>query len=140
MSARIWLRGAALLQGLGAVLHTLASQHRNAPSGDVAVFQVMQSYRFQIMGFDRTYWDFFRGYEVSITIVFAMLAVLMWQVGSLSNKRHALPIVMTLLVAQVLLDLASWNYFFAGPGVMGILIILCLAIAALDLQRSQHPV
>ena len=107
----IWLRVASVLQAVGTVLHTMATAS-GTPSGSAtagareqAVLDAMRSFHFDMMGSSRSVWDFYRGYEFSITVVFAALAVLMWQLGSLSRAepRKALPLVVTLLVGIILL-------------------------------------
>jgi hypothetical protein len=137
-----WLRVGAALQGLGAVLHTIASM--DSPSrglAEQAVFAAMQSFRFQIAGVTRSHWDFYRGYELFITVVFAVLAVLIWQLSNLSKTapRQAVPMIVTMLAAEVLMSTIGWEYFFAGPGGMSILIGACLAAAILGLRGVAHP-
>ena len=141
MKPWIWLRIAAVLQGIGTVLHTIATTHRpnNGPAEE-AVFSAMQSFHFQIMGATRSHWDFYRGYELSITVVFGIIAILIWQLGTLSKTepKQATPFIVTMLVAQALLDVVSWAYFFAGPGTMSILIAGCLIAALLGVRRSDR--
>jgi len=137
-----WLRIGAGLQGLGAVLHTIASM--DSPSrgpAEEAVFAAMQTFLFQIAGVNRSHWDFYQGYELCITVVFAILAVLIWQLGNLSREepRHAVPLITTILVAEILLSAVGWEYFFAGPGGMSILIGACLVAALIGLRRSEQP-
>ena len=137
-----WLRVGAALQGLGAVLHTIASM--DSPSrgpAEQAVFAAMQSFQFQIAGVTRSHWNFYQGYELCITVVFAILAILIWQLGNLSREepRHAVPLITTILVAEVLLSAIGWEYFFAGPGGMSILIAACLIAAILGLRRVDQP-
>ena len=137
-----WLRIGAALQGLGAVLHTIASM--DSPSrgpAEQAVFAAMQSFHFPIAGVIRSHWDFYQGYELCITVVFAILAVLIWQLSSLSREepKHAVPLITTILVAEILLSAIGWEYFFAGPGGMSILIAACLIAAMLGLRRSDQP-
>ena len=137
-----WLRIGAALQGLGAVLHTIASM--DSPSrgpAEQAVFAAMQSFRFQIAGVNRSHWDFYQGYELCITVVFAILAVLIWQLGNLSREepKHAVPLIATILVAEILLSAVGWEYFFAGPGGMSILIGACLIAALLGLRKKGQP-
>jgi uncharacterized membrane protein YoaK (UPF0700 family) len=138
----IWLRVGAALQGLGAVLHTIAAM--DSPSRgptEQAVFAAMQSFQFQIAGVTRSHWDFYQGYELSITVVFAVLAVLIWQLSSLSKTepRQAAPFIVTILVAEILLSAVSWEYFFAGPGGMSILIAACLTAALLGIRKNDQP-
>jgi hypothetical protein len=139
----IWLRIAAILQAIGSVLHTVASI--NPPSrgpAEQAVFGAMQSFHFLIMGANRSHWDFYRGYELSITVVFAMLAVLIWQLSSLSRTepRNAVPLIVTILLAELLLSAVGWEYFFAGPGGMSILIAACLSASLLTITTTDLPV
>ena len=137
-----WLRIGAALQGLGAVLHTIASM--DSPSRgptEEAVFAAMQSFHFQIAGVTRSHWDFYRGYELFITVIFAVLGVLIWQLGSLSKiaPKQAEPLIVTILVAEILMSAIGWEYFFAGPGGMSILIGACLIAAMLGLRRVDQP-
>jgi hypothetical protein len=137
-----WLRVGAGLQALGAVLHTIASM--DSPSrgpAEQAVFAAMQSFHFPIAGVIRSHWDFYQGYELCITVVFAILAVLIWQLSNLSREepRHAVPFITTILVAEILLSAVSWEYFFAGPGGMSLLIAACLVAALVTLRRSDQP-
>jgi hypothetical protein len=144
MKSWIWLRVAAVLQALGTILHTIATASGSATPGaqERAVLETMRTFHFDIMGASRSVWDFYRGYEFSITVLFAVLAVLMWQVSGLSRAepRKALPLIMTLLGCTILLDVLSWTYFFAGPGVMSALISLCLALAAATSYRASHAI
>ena len=138
----IWLRIGAALQGLGAVFHTIAAM--DSPSrgpAEQAVFAAMQSFRFPIAGVIRSHWDFYQGYELCITVVFAILAVLIWQLSNLSRTepRQGVPLIVTLLVAEILLSAISWEYFFAGPGGMSILIGACLVAALLGLRTKEQP-
>src|SRR5215472_5089601 len=142
----IWLRVAAVLQALGTVLHTMATASGTASGSaapapqEQAVLAAMHGFHFDIMGSSRNVWDFYRGYEFSMTVVFAVLAVLMWQLSNLTRTepRRGLPLIVTILVCTLLLDVVSWAYFFAGPGVMSVLISLCLAIALLSSYRDSH--
>lgn len=141
MTARTFLRTAAVLQALGTVGHTLATASGKATHGsqEQAVFDAMQTFHFDVMGTTRTVWDFYRGYEFSITVIFAMLAVLIWLSGDLGAAfpRRAVPLVVTILAAEALLSFLSWTYFFAGPGVVSLLICLCLAASLVLLSREE---
>lgn len=107
-----------------------------------AVFAAMQSFRFQIAGVTRSHWDFYRGYELFITVVFGVLAVLIWQLSTLSRTepKQAVPFIVTILVAETLMSAIGWEYFFAGPGGMSILIGACLIAAIFGLRKVDKPV
>jgi hypothetical protein len=140
MKSWIWLRAAAVLQALGTLGHTMATHSPSRGPEEQAVFDAMRAYHFTVMGASRSHFDFYKGYELSITVLFAVLAVLMWQLGNLSRSepRHAMPLIVTILICQVLLDVVGWTNFFAGPGVMSILISLCLVAALFGMYRQDH--
>jgi hypothetical protein len=106
-----------------------------------AVFAAMQSFQFQIAGVTRSHWDFYRGYELFITVIFTVLALLIWQLSNLSktSPRQAVRMIVTILVAEILMSAIGWEYFFAGPGGMSILIGACLIAAILGLRRVDQP-
>ena len=136
-----WLRVAAVLQALGTVGHTLATAS-TVPThgpGEKAVFEAMRGFHFEIMGATRSTWDFYRGYQFSTTVTFVLLVVLLWLLGDLSRRapQQARPLVLAILGAQLATVMVSWTYFFAGPGLVGGAIALCLAIAALGLQGES---
>jgi hypothetical protein len=141
MKPWIWLRVAAVLQALGTVGHTLASL--NSPSRgseEEAVFNAMRAFHFDVMGSNRSHWDFYKGYELSISVSFLLLAVLIWQLSNMSRTapRKALPLIVTILIAEILLGVLGWMYFFAAPGVVSILIALCLVMAMFTIYRADE--
>src|SRR5258708_2571638 len=116
-----WLRIAAVLQALGTVGHTIASQMpaSRGPS-EVAVFDAMRSFHFEIMGATRTHWDFYKGYEIFVSVAFGVVAVLIWQLSNLSkvDARRARPLIATILVCEIIFAILGWIYFVAAPGVV----------------------
>jgi hypothetical protein len=81
----------------------------------------MRGFQFEIMGATRSTWDFYRGYQFSITVTFVLIAVLLWRLSSMTRTapREARPLVVTFLITQLFYVLISWEFFFAGPGVVG---------------------
>jgi hypothetical protein len=60
MKSWLWLRAFAVVMGLFALGHTLGTAAPRVTRGprEAALFFAMQSYRFPVMGFERSYWDF----------------------------------------------------------------------------------
>lgn len=69
MKAWIWFRGLAALLAVFAAGHTLgtAAPHVTRGAREAALFDAMQSFRFPVMGFNRTYWEFYRGFAITIS-------------------------------------------------------------------------
>src|SRR5437588_5336318 len=120
MKSWTWLRIAAVLQALGTMGHTMATARNAATRGpqEQAVFDAMRGFRFDIAGANRSHWDFYRGYELEITVTFATVAVVFWLLSNLSRSdpERARPLVLTMLVYEILSAAVSWGWFFAGPG------------------------
>ena len=71
---------------------------------------------------------------------FALLAVLMWQLSSLSRTapEHARPLIFTVLICEIFMSLIGWLYFFAAPGVTSLLIAVCLVATLFTLRRGDQ--
>jgi hypothetical protein len=91
----------------------------------------MKANTFPLMGNTRSYWDFYRGLGLAVTLFLTAESVLMWQLASLakSNARQLRPMMVTLLLAYAVLTVNSYEYFFLGPVIAEILIVACFAIA-----------
>lgn len=142
MTPRRWLRIAAALQALGVVGHnlgTLSTKPMHGPR-EQAVFDAMRGFQFDMMGSMCSTWDFYRGYQFSTTVTFVLLVALLWFLSGMSVRapREARPLVLALGVAQLFNVFIAWKFFFAGPGVVGGVIALCLAMATVGLYREQN--
>lgn len=135
MKPWIWLRVAAFLQVFFAFGHTAGGIPSKAIRGpqEQAIFDAMRAFRFDVMGSTRSHWDFYQGFGLIISVNLAILAVLMWQLGSLSrtDPEGARPLVITLLLSEILIAVLSWRYFFLGPEVTSVLVSLCLGAAVI---------
>ena len=143
MKPRIWLRIAAGLQAFGTVGHNLATLNPQPTHGapEQAVFDAMRGFKFEIMGSTRSTWDFYRGYQFSTTVTFVLVVALLWLLSNTSSRapREAKPLVLALLIAQLCSVAIGWEFFFAGPGVVGSLIAICLTLAMVGLYRPERP-
>ena len=129
MRASVLLRIAAVLTLLHGVLHTIGGAFGQPPPGaqETAVL-AMKANQFPAMGVMRTYWDFFMGYGLVITVGFLVQAVVFWQLGAMAKTeaRRTRPIVMAFFVGYVAYVVLAWRYFFVGPVVFEVVIALCL--------------
>jgi hypothetical protein len=123
MSRAGW-RTVAIILALFAAGHTLgtAAPHVTRGAAEAEVLRVMQAFRFPIMGFERSYWDFYRGFAVTISIQLALMAAVAWHIGSLAprNPRQALPVAVALFLGCAGVAVTSWFFFFAAPIVFSI--------------------
>ena len=105
----------------------------------LAIIEAMKNHSFEAEGLKGTYWDFYFGFGIIISLALLVQAGVLWQVASLA-KTDAIrvrPIVVSFLVAFIMNAALAWKYFFAVPVVMSGVIALCLAIALVLASRSQ---
>jgi len=145
MKASNWFRALAVILSIFTLGHTVGTIRAiTAAPEEAAVIAAMQGYRVPVMGFLRTYWEFYRGFSITISVLLATLAVIAWQVGSLSqrNPRAALPFAMTVLIACTANAIVSFMYFFTAPMVLSSVAVICAAIgvALVRMDANARPV
>jgi hypothetical protein len=132
MKPTLLLRIAAVLTLIHAALHTIGGVFGEAEPGPAnTAVEAMKMNQFLLMGHTRSYWEFYRGLGLAVTILLTAEAVLFWQLGSLAktDERRLRPILTTFLVAYAALAINSNTYFFFGPVIVEILIAACLGVA-----------
>lgn len=134
----VWLRIAAALTLIHAVLHTVGGVFGSVDPGPAAVaVQAMKVNQFLLLGHVRSYWDFYRGMGLGLTIFLTAEAIVFWQLASLAktDSRRLRPVLMTFAIAYLVFSVNSYRYFFIAPVIVEVLIAACL-VAAMAASRS----
>ena len=99
---------------------------------------LVRSTHFDVLGSSRTYWDFYVGFGLFVTVFLLLAVVLAWQLGGLPAETLAMMrgVAWALPLCFVAITVLSWRYFFIIPVVFSIVITLCLVAAA---WRSAKP-
>jgi hypothetical protein len=136
-----WFQALAVILAIFTLGHTVGtiSSITNGPD-EAVVINTMQAHRFPVMGFHRSYWEFYRGFSVTITVLLAVLAVIAWQLGTLArrNPAAALPIAVTVLAGCAANAIVSAQYFFTAPMVISAAAVICAAVAVVLLTREKR--
>jgi hypothetical protein len=92
----------------------------------------MRSTHFEVFGASRTYWDFYIGFGLFVTVFLLLAATLAWQLGGLPAETLARLRGTAWMLALCFAAIAvlSWRYFFIVPIVFSIVITMCLIWAA----------
>ena len=132
MRASLLYRITSILLLLFAVGHTLGFRQIDPKWGVDSLVQSMQSIRFNAQGSDRTYWDFFVGFGLFVTVLMVFASIVAWQFGALPAKTLATMRWSAWGFAACFAVVAylSWRYFFIVPVIFSVAIFLCLAAAA----------
>ena len=128
----LFLRIASVMTFIHAVLHTIGGVFGKPDPGPASVaVAAMKSNQFLLMGNMRSFWDFYFGLGLGITILLTAESVVMWSLASLAKtEAHRLrPIMITFLFAYSAFAINSNINFFIGPVIAEILIAASFAIA-----------
>jgi hypothetical protein len=142
MKPTLFLRIASVLTLIHAALHTIGGVFGGAAPGvQQATVAVMKANQFAVMGAMRSYWDFYMGLGLVVSVFLTLEAIVFWQLGSLvkTDALRLRPILATFLVGYLCASVVSYRYFFAGPVITEILIALCLGLAIV-FARQVSPV
>jgi hypothetical protein len=131
MKPSMLLRIASIASLLFAAGHTLGGLQSWSPPGDTDVLQAMRSFRFDAEGVSRTYWDFYIGFGLIISVFLLAQAGVLWQLATVSKKDpvQVRPILSMLFIAVLANAVLSWKFFFAVPVVLAIAIASSLGLA-----------
>lgn len=137
----IWLRVASVLTLLHGVLHTIGGVFGGAAAGSQAdALAVMKANRFDALGASRTYWEFFLGYGLFLSVNFLVQAVVFWQMSSMAKTDavRVRPLAMTFAIGYAATAVVAWRYFFAAPAVVELVIAGCLVGAFVAAGRVRR--
>ena len=132
MKASSLYRISSILLVLFAIGHTLGFRQIDPAWGVDSLVQSMKSIHFNANGADRTYWDFFVGFGLFVTVLMLFASIIAWQFGSLPSDILATMRISAwgFAICFAVVAYLSWRYFFIVPVVFSIAIFLCLAAAA----------
>jgi hypothetical protein len=132
VNTTLLLRIASVIALLFAVGHTMGSPWTPTEElGPASVVEAMKSVSFDVMGSNRSYWEFYFGFGVSISVYMFAQAALLWLLAALAKTQSAAvrPFVVVLLASYAANGLVAWRYFFALPLVLSVIIVVCLSLA-----------
>jgi hypothetical protein len=132
LKASILYRIASVLLLLFAAGHTVGFLQIDPKWGVDSMIMAMRSIHFDVQGSNRTYWEFYVGFGLFVSVFLVFSAVLAWQLGGLPAETLALMrgTAWALVVCFSALAFLSLRYFFVIPIVFSIAILLCLTAAA----------
>ena len=92
---------------------------------------VIQSSHFKVLGFTRTYWDFYVGFGLLVSVFLLLAAIFAWQLSNLPAEtlRRVRSSAWALSVCFAAVTILSWMYFFTIPIAFSGVITVCLIVA-----------
>jgi hypothetical protein len=131
VTTTLLLRIASVISLLFTVGHTMGGLRKWSPMGDNAVLKAMTDVRFDTMGANRSYLDFFMGFGWSISVLMLMQTILLWQLASLARTDPARlrPTIAVIALATVASGVIAWRFIFPVPAVFSGVLAIALALA-----------
>ena len=132
MSPATWLRIAAafaLAQGAAHAALIAFASPKHGPE-EVAVIDTMKSHRFNFLGAQRSYWDFYFGYALIAAAICVVETALFWMIAPLGPDIIQ-PVAGVFVGFNLVHALIAGRFFFVTPIVADLLIVVCLVFAFL---------
>ena len=142
MTARRLLRFAAILSFLFFLGHSAGMPWTpSIGAGPEVVVRGMRSVRFGVFGNSRTYWDFYQGFGLTVSVLQLLGSVVLWLLAGLAADAPARvrPFVLAFFVASLGQLVLVVRYFFLPPIVFCVAITVCLGLALWTSQPRYAP-
>jgi hypothetical protein len=125
------VRVAAIVALLYAAGHTMGAPWSEQTPDTAAMLHTMKTFHFDAVGSSRTYWDFYFGFGLSISVFMFTQGIVLWLVAT-QTRTHAermRPIIAVFAISFIANAVLAGVYFFIVPCVMAAIIAICLAWA-----------
>jgi len=131
LTTTLWLRISSVIALLFAVGHTLGGLKYWSPMGDNPVLQAMRATRFDSIGANRSYFDFYMGFGHSLSVAQVMQAVLLWQLSTLAltNAQAVRPMIAVFVLATLASGIIAWRFIFPVPALFSAVLVASLTVA-----------
>jgi hypothetical protein len=132
MKPSLLYRISAILLLLFAAGHTAGFLQVDPQWHADSLVQSMKATHFNVNGSDCTYWDFFVGFGLFVTVLMLFAAAVAWQLGGLPAETLATLRLTAwgFVVCFAAVAYLSWRYFFNIPIIFSVVVLLCLSAAA----------
>ena len=131
MTTAVLLRISAVISLLFAIGHSLGGMKRWSPMGENDVLKAMETVRFDTMGVNRSYLDFFLGFGWSLSVAMLLQSVLLWQLASLarSDAAQVRPMIAAFALATLAGGAIAWLFIFPVPALFSAALLIVLVAA-----------
>ena len=133
MTTTLLLRIASVISLIFTVGHTMGGLRKWSPMGDNTVLKAMTDVRFDAMGANRSYLDFFMGFGWSLSVFMLMQTILLWQLASLAatDPARLRPIIAVIALATAASGVIAWRFIFPVPALFSLVLAIALGLAFL---------
>ena len=140
MTTAVLLRAASVVSMVFAIGHSLGGLKRWSPIGETDMLIAMRMYRFDTMGVNRSYLDFYLGFGWSLAVAMLLQSVLLWQLAALAraNPAPVRPMIAAFAIATLASTIIAWQFILPVPVLFSAALLVVLAMAYVR-ARQQKP-
>jgi hypothetical protein len=131
MTATPLLHIAAIISLLFTAGHAMGGLKKWSPMGENAVLKAMTDVRFETMGENRSYLDFFMGFGWSLGVAMFLQSVLLWQMATMArtDAPSVRPMIAVFALAQLASGIIAWRLIFPIPALFFAVLFVVLVTA-----------
>ncbi|HJZ72343.1 MAG TPA: hypothetical protein VKE51_11425 [Vicinamibacterales bacterium] len=131
MAATLLLRIASVISLVFTAGHSLGGLQEWSPMGENDVLKAMRAVRFDTMGANRSYLDFFLGFGWSISVAMLLQTMLLWQLAALAqpNAARVRPMIAVFALATLASGVIAWRFVFPVPALFSGALVFVLSAA-----------
>ena len=132
------LRIASLISLVFTAGHSMGGLKQWSPMGENPVLTSMRDVRFDTMGVNRSYLDFFMGFGWLLSVFMLMETILLWQFASLAKREPARlrPMISAIAVATMATAAVAWRFTFPVPVLFSVVLAVPLGLACVTAGRE----
>ncbi len=139
MKATLFVRIASVLVFVHAILHTIGGVFGKVEAGPATIaVTAMKANQFLAFGNQRTFWQFYLGLGLAVTIFLVMDSIVLWLLAPLisSYPKQVRPVLAAFAIGYLAFAVDSFRFFFLGPVAVEILIVVCLVTAIAKARKD----
>ena len=131
MTTAVLLRVASIVSMLFAIGHAFGGLKRWSPIGETDMLIAMRMYRFDTMGVNRSYLDFYLGFGWSLAVAMLLQSVLLWQLAAMarSNPATVRPMIGAFVIAVLASTIIAWQLILPVPVLFSAALLVVLVMA-----------
>jgi hypothetical protein len=131
MTTTLFLQIASVISLIFTLGHIAGGLRKWSPMGDNEVLKAMTAVRFDTMGANRSYLDFYMGFGWSIAVAMVMETAVLWQMATLARTDpvSVRPLIAVIALATIASAVIAWRFIFPMPALFSIILVILLAAA-----------
>jgi hypothetical protein len=131
VTTTLLLRIASVVSLVFTAGHSLGGLRKWSPMGENDVLKAMTAVRFDTMGANRSYLDFFMGFGWLLSVAMLLQTILLWQLASLAHPDPARvrPMIAAFFLATLASGVIAWRFIFPVPALFSGALAIVLAAA-----------